>query len=145
MTQKTSTTPSAGKNIGAVRIDKWLWAARFFKTRSLATQAIKGGKIKLLVGSVSKRVKPSSEVNIGDHLEIQRGAFAFSITVLKLSAQRGSATIAQTLFEESVESQQRRETTKQELKSQPRNPFGGRKPDKRSLRQNRAFKRGESD
>lgn len=126
----------------SLRIDKWLWAARFFKTRALAATAIKGGKIKLVSGETSKRIKPSSEIKVGNKLEIQRGAFQWVVTVLGISKHRGSATVAQTLYQELLESVERRNEVAEQLKAQPKNPFGGRKPDKRTLRQNRDLKRG---
>jgi len=128
--------------IDSLRIDKWLWAARFFKTRALAVDAIKGGKIKLVSGEVSKRVKPALEVKIGNKLEIQRGAFQWVIEVTGINKQRGSATIAKELYHELPESIERRAELAEQLKAQPKNPFGGRKPDKRTLRQNRDIKRG---
>lgn len=127
----------------SVRIDKWLWAARFFKTRQLASTAIKGGKIKLLQDNgVTKRCKPSLEVNVGDILEIQRGAFQYTVEVCKISKQRGSATIAQKLYQELEQSIKKRQEVAEQLRNQPRNPYGGRKPDSRTVRQNRDIKRG---
>ena len=135
MKKNTDQTPT-------LRIDKWLWAARFFKTRALAVTAIKGGKIKLVSGETSKRVKPSLDIKIDDKLEIQRGAFQWVINVTGINKQRGSATMAQTLYQELPESIERRAEIAEQLKTQPKNPFGGRKPDKRTLRQNRDLKRG---
>lgn len=88
-----------------LRIDKWLWAARFFKTRSLAAQAVEGGKVKLN----QQRVKPAKEVHIGDVLEVQVGNYTWEITVLGLSARRGPAEEARLLYTESAESQERRQ------------------------------------
>jgi ribosome-associated heat shock protein Hsp15 len=88
-----------------LRIDKWLWAARFFKTRSLAAQAVEGGKAKLN----QQRVKPAKEVHIGDVLEIQVGNYTWEITVCGLSARRGPAEEARMLYSESAESQARRQ------------------------------------
>ena len=90
--------------VTAVRIDKWLWAARFYKTRSAAQHAIEGGKIKLN----GQNTKPAKDVKPGDQLSITIGAYEWAITVLQLSAQRGPATIARTLYEESEESRLRR-------------------------------------
>ena len=83
-----------------VRLDKWLWAARFFKTRSLATDAIDGGKVALN----GERVKPAKEVKAGDRLAVRTPAGEFSIAVKAVSDQRGNATAAQLLFEETAES-----------------------------------------
>lgn len=91
-----------------VRIDKWLWAARFFRTRNLAKQAIEGGKVHM----DGSRVKTSKEITIGDTITVRQGsATAMSektVVVKALSEQRGNATIAQTLYEETEESQAQR-------------------------------------
>ena len=86
------------------RLDKWLWAARFYKTRVLATTAVAGGKVQLQ----GQRVKPSRNVKLGDEYDIQRGQERFQITVLGLSGRRGSATIAQALYQESAQSIEQR-------------------------------------
>ncbi len=88
-----------------VRLDKWLWAARFFKTRALATEAINGGK----VHADGQRVKPGRGVKPGDVLTITQGRFEKTVTVLGLSARRGPASQAQQLYEEAAESRERRE------------------------------------
>jgi ribosome-associated heat shock protein Hsp15 len=87
-----------------VRIDKWLWAARFFKTRSLATDAIDGGKVALN----GERVKPAKEVKAGDRLEVRTPSGSFSILVKALSDKRGNASAAQLLFDETAESRDAR-------------------------------------
>lgn len=133
------------KSNNTQRLDKWLWSARFFKTRALSTAAIKGGHIKILNhAGQRKSVKPSIEIKTGDKLEIQKGAFQFTIEVKGLSIQRLSAPLAQNLFEESMESIERREEVAAALRAQPKNPFGGKKPDKYTLRKNRAIKRGST-
>lgn len=113
------------------RIDKWLWAARFFKTRALATEAVSGGHVHLN----GTRVKPSRAVNIGDELTIRKGEQEFAIHVCRLSERRGPAREAQKLYEETPESIARREETAQARRiaaaSAPR-PEG--RPDKRSRR-----------
>ena len=83
-----------------VRLDKWLWAARFFKTRSLATDAIDGGKVSLH----GERVKPAKEIKTGDLLEVRTPAGTFTIAVKTLSDKRGNASAAQLLFDETAES-----------------------------------------
>ena len=88
-----------------VRIDKWLWAARFFKTRSIASQAVSGGKVHLNGG----RVKPARTVREGDELVISKGPYTFRVTVLGLSSRRGPATAARLLYEEAPESVLERE------------------------------------
>ena len=85
---------------GTVRIDKWLWAARFYKTRSLAAEAVTGGKVELN----GERPKPAKGVKPGDELRIRSGVFEQVIHVRALSDRRGPATVAQTLYEETPES-----------------------------------------
>jgi ribosome-associated heat shock protein Hsp15 len=94
--------------MSGVRIDRWLWAARFFKTRSLAKAAVEGGKVHL----ESSRVKPSKEVQVGQQLEIRRGDTVQVVIIETLSEQRGSATVAQTLYTETPESIEQREVRK---------------------------------
>lgn len=87
-----------------VRIDKWLWAARFFKTRSLATQAVEGGKVRWN----GERTKPSRDLKVGDRVLVQLGEYEWDIEVRRLATQRGPATIARTLYEETEQSSARR-------------------------------------
>ncbi len=93
-----------------VRIDKWLWAARFFKTRSLATKAASGGKVFVN----GQRTKPSKPVIIGDKLTIHKGHMEWIVVVLGLSSKRGPATVARTMYEETESSIANREAQKQE-------------------------------
>jgi ribosome-associated heat shock protein Hsp15 len=95
-----------------VRIDKWLWAARFFKTRSMATDAVDGGKVRLN----GERVKPARNVKIGDRLDIDNGATEWEVIVDDLAEKRGSATIAQTLYTETQESIERRDRKAEQRK-----------------------------
>ncbi len=88
-----------------VRLDKWLWAARFFKTRSLAKQAIEGGKVQL----AGQRVKVSKEIAAGDQLRIRQGWDEKDVVVLALSDQRRGAPEAALLYEETADSLRRRE------------------------------------
>ncbi|MFT7651640.1 MAG: ribosome-associated heat shock protein Hsp15 [Candidatus Azotimanducaceae bacterium] len=88
-----------------VRIDRWLWAARFFKTRSLAKSAIEGGKITV----EQARAKPSKEIRVGQSIEIRKGETLFFVVVTALAEKRGSAAIAQTLYRETGESVEARE------------------------------------
>jgi len=83
-----------------MRIDKWLWAARFFKTRSLATEAVQRGHVKV----DGKDVKPSREIRANEKLDVWQGQIRKTLIVRGLSEQRGSATIAQALFEETAQS-----------------------------------------
>ena len=87
-----------------VRIDKWLWAARFFKTRSLAAHAVDGGKVKLN----DARVKPAKALTIGDRLEVHIGPYEWTIIVRVLSEQRGPAAAARELYAEDEASRERR-------------------------------------
>ncbi len=115
----------------SMRLDKWLWAARFFKTRALATEAVSGGK----VHRNGQRVKPSQTLQLDDALEITKGAFRFSIVVKGLLKQRGPVSIAQTLYEETSDSAKARSQLADELRAQAaQNPTTARRPDKRSRR-----------
>ena len=88
-----------------VRIDKWLWAARFFKTRSLATDAVDRGRVRL----DGDAIKPARSVKLGDKLTIDNGSNAWEVLVTGISDQRGSASIAATLYEETALSIEKRE------------------------------------
>lgn len=90
--------------LDSVRLDVWLWAARFFKTRSLAKQVIEGGKVEVNGAGC----KASRAVRVGDELRILRGEDRYTISVQALSEQRGPASVAQTLYRESEESVQAR-------------------------------------
>lgn len=96
-----------------VRIDKWLWAARFFKTRAIAVKACDLGRVK----SNGQLAKPAREVRVGDLLEITTDSGLFQIQVLKLSETRGPASEAQLLFFESDESQAARAKAQEERKA----------------------------
>lgn len=96
-----------------VRLDKWLWAARFFKTRALAAEAIDGGKVQLN-GERAKRAKP---VQAGDTLRIRHGTYEYTVVVRALSESRGPATRAAELYEETPESVEARERMALQLKS----------------------------
>lgn len=115
-----------------VRIDKWLWAARFFKTRSLATAAVDGGKVRLN----DERVKPSRSVRLGDILDIDNGATEWQVVVAGLSDVRGSASIAQALYSETEASIARRQAEAERRKyfREPGADMKGR-PTKRDRRQ----------
>lgn len=120
-----------------MRLDKWLWAARFFKTRQLATEAINGGHVHLN----GARVKPSRAVNLEDELTITKGPYQFDIVVKGLSGKRGPAKVAVTLYEETEASQEKRELLSQQLKLEAQaNPRSVRRPDKKSRRQIIRFK-----
>jgi ribosome-associated heat shock protein Hsp15 len=88
----------------AVRIDKWLWAARFFKTRSLAQAAVESGKVTLN----GERVKPAKDVRVSDRIDVRIGDVTRDVTIAELSDKRGSAAVASKLYVESEESMQKR-------------------------------------
>jgi ribosome-associated heat shock protein Hsp15 len=115
-----------------IRIDKWLWAARFFKTRTLATDAVDAGKVRLN----DDRVKPARTVKIGDTLDIDNGATEWEVLVRGLSDVRGSAPVAQALYEETSASIAKRleETEKRKFFREPGSTIKGR-PTKRDRRQ----------
>lgn len=117
--------------VPAIRLDIWLWAARFFKTRALAKQAIETGKID--VGG--QRAKPSRTVKPGDAMKIVRSGETFEIEVLAVSDTRGPAPVAQALYRESDESRARREHERELRRAEAtgyRAPLS--KPDKRARR-----------
>jgi ribosome-associated heat shock protein Hsp15 len=95
---------------GRVRLDRWLWAARFFPTRARAKAAIEGGKVALAAAGGWSKPKVSREIAVGDRLEVQRGHLIQQVTVTALSARRGSATDAAGLYRETPESVEARET-----------------------------------
>jgi len=115
-----------------VRLDKWLWAARFFKTRSLAAEAVDGGKVDL----GGERTKRSRIVAVGDVLTIRRPPFAHVVIVRGISGTRGSGTDAATLWEETAESRQAREVLAFQLKNAATLTFNsGGRPTKRDRRE----------
>ena len=113
------------------RLDKWLWAARFFKTRSLSVEALECGKV--LCNDV--RVKPAKSVAAGDMLSIRIGPYQFLVEVLALSSKRGPAPQAHTLYRETEESLLRRKDLSDELKAQPMPTFLRGRPTKRDRRE----------
>jgi ribosome-associated heat shock protein Hsp15 len=115
-----------------VRIDKWLWAARFFKTRALAREAIKGGKVQLN----GSRVKPGKTLALDDRLNIKRGDGEYDISVLHLGDRRVSATLAQEKYQEDPASAARRIAAAEQAKLDYHARAGRpRRPDKRQRRQ----------
>lgn len=112
-----------------MRLDKWLWAARFFKTRTLAVEAITGGRVSVN----DDRAKPAKEIRIGDKVAIRRPPYEHIVVVKALSDKRGPATVAATLFEETEESRARRAVLAAEMKSLPQPRFKGR-PTKKTRR-----------
>ena len=122
-----------------MRIDKWLWAARFFKTRGAATEAVTGGH----VHANGERVKPARDVKVGDRLEIRRGQQRFTVVVTGLADRRGSATAAAELYEETPESIAEREKRRDERRlSKPLGSDLSERPTKRDRRRLDALRRG---
>jgi ribosome-associated heat shock protein Hsp15 len=122
-----------------VRIDKWLWAARFFKTRGAATEAVLGGHVE--VGG--ERVKPSKEVRVGDTVEVSRGQVRWTVVVAALADRRGPARVAATLYEETPESLASRERQRLELRlARPPGADLGARPTKQAQRRIEAMRRG---
>jgi len=119
-----------------MRLDKWLWAARFFKTRSLATQAIDHGRVKLN----GERVKPAREVKPGDRLDLRIGEADWTLTVQALAVQRGPAPAAQALYAEDPASlaRRRQQASDRKLAASPAAAIKGR-PTKRDRRQIHRF------
>ena len=124
--------PEPPSALSSLRIDRWLWAARFFKTRSSAAAAVAGGKVHLN----GQRTKPAKAVRAGDRLDVRRGDQRWEVTVLGTAARRGPASEARTLYEERPESVERREREREERRARrlaAAEPGGGR-PTKRDRR-----------
>jgi ribosome-associated heat shock protein Hsp15 len=125
--------------IESQRLDKWLWAARFFKTRKLATDAINGGKIHLN----NQRTKPGKEIKVGSTLDIVKEPYRWEIEVLSLNKQRRPAAEALLMYEESPQSREKR-LSEIALQKEKREHFTTRdeRPTKKQRRQIHQFKRG---
>ena len=131
---------TAGQNKNSVRIDKWLWAARFFKTRALASKACDIGRIR----SNEIEAKPARDVHIGDMLRIRNEGGEFHIEVLQLSEIRGPAAIAQALYRETEERKEQRQREAAERKAmQQYAPLPERRPSKRDRRRIIQFRTGQ--
>ncbi len=125
------------ETLPGLRADIWLWAARFFKTRALARQAIEAGKLAVNGAAVGK---PAKALHVGDRLEVQRGEERFEVEVRQLSDQRGSATLAQALYAETAASREARQMASEQRRLDRAGfqaPQG--KPDKRARRLIRAL------
>ena len=123
-----------------VRIDKWLWAARFFKTRGVAAEAVQGGHVHIN----GTRAKASRAVAAGDELTITKGPYRFVVRVRALSIRRGPAKEAALLYEESEESRLRREEIAERLRlERAANPIPDRRPDKHQRKHIIRFRRRE--
>lgn len=127
-----------------IRIDKWLWAARFFKTRSMASEAVAGGK----VHCNGQRVKPSRIVQLGDELRIQRGVVEMTVSVMSINSQRRPAKEAVTLYEEtpaSIDAREKQREDRQLLRSIHDNARPSGRPTKRDRRLIRTFVRKDEE
>jgi ribosome-associated heat shock protein Hsp15 len=127
-----------------VRLDKWLWSARFFKTRSLATDAVSSGKV-LVDGS---RAKPARQISVGQNLVIRKGPFEYSVQVLRLIEKRVGAKDAQTTYSESEESIEKRNILQEKLKDDRILSQGERlagRPNKRDRRLIHRFKSQDAE
>ena len=125
----------------SVRVDKWLWAARFYKTRALAREAVKGGKVQL----DGNRVKPGRTLKSGDCLTIRRGDDEYRITVTDLGDRRLAAALAQEKYREDPDSKARREAAAAQRKADYQaRAERQRRPDKRQRRQIVRFTKGDS-
>ncbi len=123
-----------------MRLDNWLWAARFFKTRSTAVEAIDAGHISVN----GERSKPAKMLKAGDRVVVRKPPFEHAITVKGFAVMRGSAAVAATLYEESEESRTRRATLAAEMKSVPAPRFKGR-PTKKTRRDYERWLRSSDD
>lgn len=125
-----------------VRLDKWLWAARFFKTRALAIEAVAGGKVHVN----GQRVKPSRAVQLGDRVQVRKGPVELTVIVRALSAQRGPAPVARTLYEETPESVAARERLAEQRRlASAATPAPDSRPSKRDRRKIIRFVRGQGE
>ena len=136
----TTQDQAAGRE--KARLDKWLWAARFFKTRSLAAKAIVGGKVQVN----GQRAKRSSMLHAGDRVRVRKGPTEFQLIVVKLSEQRRSAKEAVELYEETPESLEGHEKLRVQRKTAPTFSFRDKgRPTKKERRELDRFKQGDQD
>jgi ribosome-associated heat shock protein Hsp15 len=135
---------AADQTKSSVRIDKWLWAARFFKTRALAAKACELGRIRLgRIHSDEIEAKPAKDIHAGDMLRVKNAGGEFYIEVLQVSDVRGPAALAQTLYRETDESKQKRQQEAAERKAmQQYAPLPERRPSKRDRRRIIQFRGG---
>src|SRR2546428_12804598 len=119
-------------DVSSVRLDTWLWAARFFKTRALASEAVAGGKVELN-GTRAKRAK---QLRVGDRLRVRKGPFDYQLTVRQLALHRGPPGVAATLYDEDPETRVLRERLAQQLKLAPSLRYEGKgRPTKKEPRE----------
>ena len=130
---------TSDETMDRVRLDRWLWAARFFKTRSLAAAAIDGGKVQLN----GTRVKRSNLVHVGDTVRVRKPPYETTVEIVELSEHRGPAKVAQTLYQETPDSVAAREQLRTQLKNQPHATYDGKgRPTKKDRREIDRLKRG---
>lgn len=132
MAQASSPYFTVADDSERLRIDKWLWAARFYKTRALASAAVAGGHVHVN----GQRVKPARTVGANDVLEIRKAGETFTITVRTVSDRRGPASAAQQLYDEHDDSRRARELHAEQRKlDRLAAPVPGRRPDRRGRRE----------
>jgi ribosome-associated heat shock protein Hsp15 len=127
-------------DVDEVRIDKWLWAARFFKTRGLASSAVLGGRVQVN----GERAKPSKHIRRGDVVDLTKGSERWTVTVTGIADKRGSAAVAQSLYSEDAEDRARREqhALERRVARVPGDDLGER-PTKQARRRLDALRRGQ--
>ena len=126
----------------SMRLDKWLWAARFFKTRQLAAEAVLGGKVHLN----GQRCKPGKSIHIGSHLSISKASFAWDIEIQALPKQRRPASEAKDFYCESASSHERRQALTEQMRTERASqPQREHKPNKRERRLIHRFKQGDGE
>ena len=124
----------------SVRIDKWLWAARFFKTRGAATEAVLGGRVQIN----GQSVKPAKDVHVDDTVDVRVGPQQFTVLVTGVADKRGSATVAATLYRETPESAEKRERLAVERRlARPLGADLGARPTKQARRRIEALRRAQ--
>jgi ribosome-associated heat shock protein Hsp15 len=127
---------SGRETVEAIRVDKWLWAARFFKTRGAATEAVHGGKVAVN----GDPAKPARSVTVGDTIEVRLPPYRWIVEVTGIAGRRGSAEAAATLFRETDASREARERQARQLRDAPLLRFDDGKPGKRDRRTIRRLK-----
>jgi len=124
----------------SVRLDKWLWAARFFKTRAASSTAVAGGKVQVN----GSRAKPAKQVQVGDNLRVRVGPYEWIVTVRAVTERRGSARDAQLLYDESPEGRAARERLAEAHRIAPAPTYQGKgRPTKKERRELQRFEEGE--
>jgi ribosome-associated heat shock protein Hsp15 len=124
-------TENTSQHEGTERLDKWLWVARFFKTRSLAADAVDRGKVDVN----GERVKRARAITPGDEITVRRGPYATTVVVIELAPRRGPASQAALMYKETAESSRGREIVRAQLATLPVRAAGEGKPTKKERRQ----------